>query len=141
MRFKGASLLVVRGPILLRLALCLDSFGQVAQLCTVAARVGALSADVHARELVALNGAGFAGGNARGGMGVIALVQAARMLIADGGAVVAQLHAQVHSALGRAFLNALAADLGARCTGVDAIGNFFGHCHWGLLVSHPFARV
>ena len=111
------------------LVLCLNGFGLLAQLCAVAARVGALSADFHARDLVALDCAGFAGGNARGGMGVIALVQAARMLIADVGAIVAQLHAQVHSALGRAFLGALAADSGTRRTGVDASGNFFGHCH------------
>ena len=82
------------------LPLRLDGLCLVARRCALAARFGTAPANIHvARALLALGGAGFAVGDARVGLGMVALGEIAGVLLAGGAAIVAELRAKVHPTL------------------------------------------
>lgn len=72
---------------------------------------------------------------------MVARRESAAVLLADGGAFVAKLHATVHAAHRLAFCRAFAADRGARLAGFDAIQDFFWGGHVGFSWTTHFAPI
>lgn len=119
-----------------RLTLHHNGFDVFAQLCTVEASVGALDADAHTRKLVALDGAGLAGRDARSGFGAVTLGEVGCVLFAHRAAIVTELNAKIHATLGLALFRAFVAKVSARSTSGDTVSHFFGQCHFGVFLDH-----